>query len=67
MSLLTEVDAKQLEWWPNCATADCENKSCLSWNSVFCFPCTLHLRGITREQALAEIEAIRKGSIPSDI
>lgn len=63
MALFTNEEAKQLEWWPNCATPDCDNKSCLSWQSVHCFPCTLRLRGITREEALAEIDAIRKRSI----
>jgi hypothetical protein len=34
-----EEVAGSLEDWPNCRTADCENKACLAINSALCFPC----------------------------
>ncbi|MCU1305153.1 MAG: hypothetical protein JWQ87_5437 [Candidatus Sulfotelmatobacter sp.] len=32
--------AGTLDEWPNCRTADCENKACLAIKSPMCFPCT---------------------------
>jgi hypothetical protein len=36
--------AEILDAWPNCQTADCENKSCVKRNSVYCSPCTDRLQ-----------------------
>lgn len=41
--------------WPNCATPDCENKSCLSLNSPYCYPCTRLRDGLSWAEVSTEI------------
>lgn len=41
--------------WPDCATPDCGNKSCLRLGSPLCYPCT-----IQRIPELAALDQERK-------
>jgi hypothetical protein len=33
--------SRDLQYWPNCAIADCPNKACLHLDSKFCWPHTV--------------------------
>lgn len=35
-----EINPKVIDCWPNCQTPDCDNKCCVSRNSIYCSPCT---------------------------
>lgn len=43
MTVESPIPQKVIQVWPNCATADCENKACASLNSIYCGPCTKKL------------------------
>ena len=58
--MVFESEEDFLAEWPNCATPDCGYKCCRIMDSIFCSPCNIHMRQITRDQWAAMIDARRK-------